>query len=590
MFAAFISVLLAVASSCLTVVAGNGSVRPACGGISKSDYLDLMEIALRAYSEERLVSYCDEAERDGVQEHGFPRLAANLAVLVANGRLSGKRDLVRRMMDVACRDAKKGEMPPKSGGNEFSVKELSMALSELERRRTFPIQVTDSWRKSLTGVTAEKCYSSGHLAVDAPTAHNWVVFACASEQARIRCGLGGDADFVERYVADQLRWFDSNGMYRDPCQPMVYDFVTRLQFALILDDGFSGPSRARLERLMDVSAEPTLKMLSACGEIPYGGRSNQFLHNNTFYSALCEWYAVRFARRGDLAKASEFRRAAAESVNAMRVWLAESPVSHVKNRYPRKLGQGVYSKEADIGCERYAYFDKYMITMGSWALLGWRFADETIPAAECAPAKPDVFLSSPTFHVAMMCAGDYSAQFDYDANEHYDCNGLGRLHRRGAPAELCISLPCAKKPEYRIPGPNKSALSIRPVVAEDAKWSILHEAKMAKSALVKWRVGDLDWDCRLSADGMEMALSGSGEVAMELPAFEFDGRDSTCISHDGNSVTVSYRGWVCRYRTDGRITPAGSMAHNRNGRYKAFLATGKKRLKLLISIEKEQTF
>ena len=563
---------------------------PPPGAVSKSAYLDLMEAAVCAYPDERLVSYCAEAARDGVQEHGFPRLAANLAVLVANGRLQDKRELAKKMMDVACRDAKNGKMPPKSGGNEFSVKELAVALAELEKCGTFQKCVTDVWRASLKAVKAEICYNHGQIPVDVPIAKNWVVFAAASEQARICRGLGGDAGFVEKYVADQLRWFDSNGMYRDPHQPLVYDLVTRLQFAQILNDGYAGPSRKELERLMDLSAEPTLKMLSACGEIPYGGRSNQFLHNNTFYSALCEWYAVRFARKGDMAKASVFRRAAAESVNAVRTWLAERPVSHVKNRYPRELGKGVYSENADVGCERYAYFDKYMITMGSWAALGWLFADETIPAAGYVPAKPDVFLSSPTFHIALMCAGEYSAEIDYDANTHYDCNGLGRLHRRGAPAELCISTPCAKKPNYRIPEPNRSSLSVRPVVAKNAGWMITQEVKTEKYALTKWKVGDLDWDCRLSADGMEMELSGKGEVSMELPAFEFDGRDSTRISHDGNSVTVSYRGWVCRYRTDGRIAPSGFSAHNRNGRYKAFLATGEKRLKVWISIEKEQTF
>ena len=35
-------------------------------GVSKSDYLDFMEAAVNAYSDERLVSYQAEAERDGV--------------------------------------------------------------------------------------------------------------------------------------------------------------------------------------------------------------------------------------------------------------------------------------------------------------------------------------------------------------------------------------------------------------------------------------------------------------------------------------------------------------------------------------------
>lgn len=51
------------------------------------------------------------------------------------------------------------------------------------------------------------------------------------------------------------------------------------------------------------SADITLVLLSATGEIPFGGRSNQFLHNETFYAALCEWYAAWFNRKGDVARA-----------------------------------------------------------------------------------------------------------------------------------------------------------------------------------------------------------------------------------------------------------------------------------------------
>jgi hypothetical protein len=86
---------------------------------------------------------------------------------------------------------------------------------------------------------------------------------------------------------------------------------------------------------------------------------------------------------------------------------------------------------------------------------------------------------------------------------------------------------------------------------------------------------------------MEMALSGKEEVAMDLPAFDFDGMENTRIEHDGTTLSVSHRGWTCRYRTDGRIGDTGVAAHNRNGRYRAFRATGAKNLKVWISIEKE---
>ena len=64
---------------------------------------------------------------------------------------------------------------------------------------------------------------------------------------------------------------------------------------------------------MDAGVEPTLAMQLAAGEIPYGGRSNQFLHNDTMYAALCEWYASRAIRRGDRKTAARFRSAAAKS-------------------------------------------------------------------------------------------------------------------------------------------------------------------------------------------------------------------------------------------------------------------------------------
>jgi hypothetical protein len=121
----------------------------AASGVSKSGYLDVMEAAVRAYSDERIISYYEESNRDGVQEHGFPRLTVNLAILVANGRLQERRDLVRKMMDVCCRDANKGKMPPKSGGNEFAVKELVLAVAELEKRKVFPQDVIDGWKANL---------------------------------------------------------------------------------------------------------------------------------------------------------------------------------------------------------------------------------------------------------------------------------------------------------------------------------------------------------------------------------------------------------------------------------------------------------
>ena len=49
-------------------------------------YLDIMERALSAYDDERIADFIDRVKRDGLTEHGFPRIAANIGILMANGR------------------------------------------------------------------------------------------------------------------------------------------------------------------------------------------------------------------------------------------------------------------------------------------------------------------------------------------------------------------------------------------------------------------------------------------------------------------------------------------------------------------------
>ena len=549
-------------------------------GVSKSEYLDLMEAAVLAYSDEDVESYIMDVEREGVQEHGFPRLAANIGILVAKGRIPEKRETFRRMMSISCREAAKG--PMKIEGNEFSVKELVLALAAVERAGVFDKSVTDAWRADLTRVDAKRCYRC-HPDVGADTAYNWCVFGCASEQARISVGAGGDPAHVEMYVADQLRWFDANGMYRDPDQPAVYDVVTRLQFMALLDLGYDGPSRTRLEELLDRAAEPTLAMLSAAGEIPYGGRSNQFLHNHTFYAAACEWYAARYHARGDGARGARFRRAAREAVDSLKTWLVVRPMRHVKNLYPRGEGK----RGSGIGCESYAYFAKYMVTMGSWAMLAWRFADESVDAAT-DKLPPSSFATTPDFHFAFLRAGDYSAQFDYNADAHYDCDGLGRVQRRGAPSTICLSTPCATHPNYLTESPNDGTLALVPVGAGAlVPAGCGHDAD---SAWADWKVGDLDWKCRLTADGLFMSLAGPGAVALQLPAFAFDGESETEISCDGKMLVVRYRGWACVYKTDGAFVDTGRVCCNRNGRYRAFEARGMKSVSVIVSIMKQTLF
>jgi len=516
----------------------------AAGAVS---YLDLMEIAVAAYDDARIEAYVREVETQGVQEHGFPRLAANLAVLVAEGRQTARTALLARMLDLACAGAKKGKMPPKSGGNEFSVRELVAAVQALEASGTFPPARLAAWKADLKAVDARRCYRWSDLSrLGEAEGHNWPLFGAASEQARLQCGLGGDPAYIEAWVADQLRHFDAQGMYRDPHEPAVYDFIGRLCYMALLHAGYDGPCRAPVERVLEKSAEPTLAMLSVCGEIPYGGRSNQFLHNHTMYAAVAEWYAGFFARRGDAARAARFRAAADEAVAALEPWLAAKPLHHVKNLYPPPAAAARNTEQRWFGCEDYAYFDKYMVTMASWAALARTFrnaAPADLPSVRLDRAPE--FRTSECFHWKFVHGADYTVQEDWNANPQYDATGVGRIHRRGAPAAICLSAPCARKPNYFIGAqPNPGPL-----------------------AIAGWRT--------YAVTDAGMLFTCAAGATLTLPAFAYDGREETRLETTPACVTVRYRGWTCRYTvTGGRFTDTGLVYHNRNGRYRRIDATG----------------
>lgn len=544
----------------------------------RADYLDLMEAAVNAYTPERRVAYIERIERDGITEHGFARLTANIGILVANGRRDELRGEFVRMMDLCAREqpiAEKRNGATRDGhlavGSEFAVKELVFAIGEAEKSGLFPKEKTYAWRSALTPMLAHEIYSKKPEVGDGK-AHNWTIFGSASEQARLACGMGGDPAWVEKYVADQLRFFDANGMFRDPGCPMMYDFVTRLQYAVILSLGYAGPSRERLEKIMDVSAEPTIQMQSVTGEMPFGGRSIQFLHNETVSAALCEWYAAREAKRGNAELASRFRAAADRAVKSVKRNLADCPVRHVKNRYP---------SDSLYGCEEYAYFDKYMITMGSWAYLAFRFADESVPVSTAV--EPDsTFVTGPGFHRVMMNAGDWTLEFDLDGQIGYDATGLGRIQKRGAPATLALAVPFPVESKYRLDVTNTCPLAIGPRGV--ARLAV--ESAVPRESVFRYPGGV--WHAKVVDDAVDMVVEQSGEIAFAIPAFAFDGETHPRIDCDGKTLAVSYRGWTCRYGTDGTLADTGEIFGNRNGRYRLFEARARDRLRVHVTIKEDR--
>ena len=85
----------AATSAAAPVLAATSAAAPVLAAtsatLSKSRYLDVMEVAVGAYTPERTADYVKRVEKDMIKEHGFHRLTANIGILLAHGRLAGKR-------------------------------------------------------------------------------------------------------------------------------------------------------------------------------------------------------------------------------------------------------------------------------------------------------------------------------------------------------------------------------------------------------------------------------------------------------------------------------------------------------------------
>ena len=63
--------------------------------MKKEYYLELMEKTLSAYSTEHIKTYFNQVKTEGLKEHGFPRLTANIGIMIAHGKRKDRHSLFR---------------------------------------------------------------------------------------------------------------------------------------------------------------------------------------------------------------------------------------------------------------------------------------------------------------------------------------------------------------------------------------------------------------------------------------------------------------------------------------------------------------
>ncbi len=540
----------------------------------KERYLDIMEKSLSAYDRDRIRTYIDEVKRDGLTEHGFARMGANIGILLAHGRCGDYYDLFLEIMDICCR-----EMPRVKAANDFTIREVCCTLMLLEQKEILPPDRLALWKSQLAAFDPWKFYTVIAPTPDTPVG-NWAAFAGLSEYVRCKW-LGGDAtEFVDWEFSSLFPWFDESGMYMDipPANPMVYDIVTRLLCSALLAFGYRGKLMERLTEMLDKTVDITLQMQSVTGEIPFGGRSNQFLHNEPLFISLCEMEARRLAKRGEMEIAAKLRGAA--KLAAEHTWqkMNEKPLGHMKNHY---------DVDSFIGAEGYGYFNKYMITAATNIYLGLLFADETVaPATPVAREGGYAAVTSQAFHKVFLNAGGYFLEFDTAADFHYDANGLGRIHKAGIPSALCLTVPFpGEHPSYGLEAPNRGPMAICPAVGDlvgaEKPYLLRHAEATAEVGNVSFEVTlspeiTLTEAYHVTENGVEITLSGHPEVEYCIPVFEFDGKNTTQIEKRDNLLTITYQGATCTWQTAEAIPDNFIYYYNRNGRYRLYRVKGQK--------------
>ena len=202
-------------------------------------------------------------------------------------------------------------------------------------------------------------------------------------------------------------------------------------------------------------------------------------------------------------------------------------------------------------------------------------------------------------------AGGYTLEWDTAADAHYDCSGLGRVHKKGAPSPLCLSLSCTVNGNYKTDVENAVPLAICPGVKTTQGWryatgadtayivETLSADPAADAARVTLKYSFADGQTvkssyAVDASGITVRVSGEGELALLLPAFAFDGEVHPKIVCGPNAMCIAYRGWRCRYTVENAVlVDTGCTAANRNGHYRVFAAQGRNELTVRIVLEKD---
>ena len=536
-------------------------------GVSRELYLDLAE----AVVDEAANSWLDEAAyiRDPYENYDrwqggtSARFACPAAILVTQ---RGRQDLVEpaaRALDQLCghmaQPAAEAGRPFPAGVADLTVKEIAIAYEHLAPLVDHATR--SAWEAALAGLEPEAVYT-GDAKVEAGTrVTNYEAYASVGEWHRCRLGIADRRDWIARFIEKEMDWMTPHGLYRDPGDPSLYDLSVRQNFSELLHYGYDGPLAERLGEQLRRGGLTMLLMVSPNGWAPYGGRSNLFVHNEAMVAYIAEFEAQRWQRLAKPRVAGAFKQAARRAAVAARPFLCEmTPLRSLKNRFPASTKHG-----RDSGYGEYAV---YSLLAASLFARAYIVADDSIPECPAPVGSRGTLLHLyPEFHRTFASCRDTQVQIDTAGQAGYDATGLGRLHRRGVPEALGLSMSVCADPKYIVAsGTAGRAAAVGPAWRKaDGPWQALascssHVAKVECHPIevtddrVRWRLVHELAECAATRVeqtfaltqgelAIEIAVTGQVDaVALEAPCLVFDGEQDADMRVESNAVHVRHRG------------------------------------------------
>ena len=566
-------------------------------GLNREYYLDLAEIVVRW-----AVEWQDD---DGIIVEPFPmdnpplrhpsgrewtkpwaresptgtaRFAGAVARLVSANRCGELTEAGIKALEAVAEGMATGPRPGPVPGPDFCTKELVPAHNAFQDAA--PRHRKDCWRQWLSGLDPRDVYIG---------AHNWRLYAVVGEYERHLAGLEGDLQWIDEEIGKQKEYFTPYGMYKDPNDPITYDLSVRQNLSLMVQLGYEGRHRSWIDEMLRRGGITLLLCVSPTGQAPFGGRSNQFHFVEGMIACICEVQARRYAAQGEEHVAGAFKRTARLAAASTERWLRETPFRHIKNRFPPAQRHGIDS---------YGNYSVYGLLAANLLAVAWHLADESIDEAPAPADAGGYAVELPDdFHKVFVTCRDYHLQLDTKADPKHDATGLGRLHRRGVPTELALSMPIAATPAYRtcVPAAARSA-GIGPAWTDaSGRWHALADFSDRIESIrvddlyetqeeVRLRVvyeGALGGcskvieEYTLDSEGLlvvnEVHGAGSGRIRARFPLLRTDGMAASEIATETNRFRVRYGGHICDVTcmdVDAAPGQEDGDAPNRNGLYR----------------------